>query len=107
MRKKLLTIGFALAVSVFANAQDGPGGLGTGTGDDGNGDGIDDPNDECLVHPPTVEPAYWSTSSPLRVDEDDQLLPNEGLETECGEVTSSKESGGLIEHTAAGTYSNR
>jgi len=45
MRKKLLTIGFALAVSVFANAQDGPGGLGTGTGDDGNGDGSNNVND--------------------------------------------------------------
>ena len=45
MKKGLLTIGFALAISVFAVAQDGPGGLGTGTGDAGNGDGSNNVND--------------------------------------------------------------
>ena len=72
--------------------------------EDGNGDGIDDQNNECSVHQPSVKPSYWDSNSPLRVDEDDQLLPNEGLETECGKVTSRKESGSFIEHTAAGTY---
>ncbi len=45
MKRKLLAIGFALVICVFANAQDGPGGLGTGTGDAGNGDGTNDVND--------------------------------------------------------------
>jgi len=45
MKKCILTIGFALAISVFAVAQDGPGGLGTGTGDAGNGDGSNGVND--------------------------------------------------------------
>ena len=45
MIRRLLIIGFVLAISVITHAQDGPGGLGTGTGDTGNGDGSNGVND--------------------------------------------------------------
>ena len=45
MKKFLFLYSIVFLLCIFANAQDGPGGLGTGTGDAGNGDGTNGVSD--------------------------------------------------------------